>query len=459
MKRLNEGTTRRRNAVVAAVVGLATLAGVSTYGSPALAHPPGDAIISNGVVQLGIHPQGHLNVPGGAPSSGTGTTDVGLRYVPTGAEATAPGCLCEGWGVADATTGMTGHANEDDGIVNLTPVSFVTTASTAVSVVTVSGGGGQQLEVTHDYHPSPATPNLYEVTVTIRNTGTAPIGDLRYRRVMDWDVEPTAFAEFVTIQGGGAVNLLDDNNDGFAVANPLGPDTSGFVSVVSGNFTDVGPRDHGARFDFGFGPLAVGAVRTFQTFYGAAGTESAAVAAITAALVEVYSFGQPNGGQTTGAPNTFIFGFGQVGGTPVGVCATEPVPGPGDIVGTAGNDKIMGTAGPDRIFGLGGNDDIAGLGGDDVIYGGAGDDRLWGMAGDDTLCGGSGNDELLGGAGNDRLFGGDGNDDLAGEAGDDALAGEGGNDRLAGGTGTNTNDGGPDTDTCVQPSPGTNCSP
>ena len=67
--------------------------------------------IDNGTIRLGINPQGHLNVQGGDPSLG-GVSAVGLRYVPTNAEATAPGCLCEGWGAADATTGTTGYANE-----------------------------------------------------------------------------------------------------------------------------------------------------------------------------------------------------------------------------------------------------------------------------------------------------------------------------------------------------------
>src|SRR5439155_8025961 len=85
--------------------------------------PATQAIIDNGVVQLGVHDVGNLNVSGGGPSSGTGTTFVGLRYLPTGAEATAPGCLCEGWGVADAISRVAGFANVAvDGVNNITPV-------------------------------------------------------------------------------------------------------------------------------------------------------------------------------------------------------------------------------------------------------------------------------------------------------------------------------------------------
>ena len=50
----------------------------------AAADPPVDSIIDNGsLVQLGIHPEGHLNVAGGTPSFQAGTTDVGVRFIPT----------------------------------------------------------------------------------------------------------------------------------------------------------------------------------------------------------------------------------------------------------------------------------------------------------------------------------------------------------------------------------------
>src|SRR5688572_19763397 len=57
--------------------------------------------IDNGTVQLGINPEGHLNVPGGTlsmadddahdPGGANRTTTVGLRYIPTNGEATAHG--------------------------------------------------------------------------------------------------------------------------------------------------------------------------------------------------------------------------------------------------------------------------------------------------------------------------------------------------------------------------------
>ncbi len=280
-------------------------------------------IIDNGVIQLGVNPAGHLNVLNGPPSLG-GTTAVGLRYLPTGAESTAPGCLCEGWGVADAISLVAGGANvsSDGGTFGLIVESFTTDGVTARSVVRVHGGaifGGVNtnvpptFRVTHFYRPSAATTNLYEVNVTIENISSNVV-DVLYRRVMDWDIEPTPFNEFSTVIKGDSTNLLFTSDNGFASANPL----SGPSSILATNtFVDSGPADHGALFDFGFGLLNPGQSKSFITYYGAAGTERDAITAIARVGAEAYSFGQSStpGGKTNGTPNTFIFGFGGIGGS------------------------------------------------------------------------------------------------------------------------------------------------
>jgi len=257
--------------------------------------------ISNGTVKLGVNCKGELNVDG-----------LGLQYVPTGNDSTSPGCACEGWGAGDTTSTVSGWANQSSGNSdNLTQVSFVTTDTTAVSVVDI----GTTFRVTHDYHPSPSTPNAYEVSVSVKNISAAAT-HLRYRRVMDWDIEPTAFSEFVTLFKGSSPFLDFTSNDGFATSNPLaGPSDIG----QTGSFTDVGPNDHGALFDFDFGNLAPGATREFKTFYGAAATETGAINALNAVGVEAYSLGEPStpDGPTLGTPNTFLFGFRDIGGADV----------------------------------------------------------------------------------------------------------------------------------------------
>ena len=201
--------------------------------------------------------------------------------------------------------------------MNLDPVSFTSDASTATSVVSID----DKLRVTHAFAPSPATPNLYEIKVTLENIGTTSLPDVRYTRLMDWDVEPTAFDEFVTIQRGTtpapAGSLIYSSDDGFADSDPFGSRVPIDPASENADYTDKGPDDHGALFDFSFGSLPVGGKKEFSIFYGAAGTETAANAAISAAALELYSLGQPNGGELTGEPNTFIWGFKAVGGAPV----------------------------------------------------------------------------------------------------------------------------------------------
>ncbi len=285
-----------------------------------------DAIISNGTVQLGINDEGDLNVPGGTPSLESGATDVGLRYVPNNSDGTAAGCLCEGWGAADKTSGVTGYANESIGTANVTVLSFVADSDSATSVVQIKDSAGNPfMEVTHDYQPSALTPNLYAVTVTIKNVSAGKI-DPQYRRVMDWDIAPTTFTEYSTVVTGAAKNLVNTSDGGFSSANPLSTDTGN----IHGSFTDAGPTDHGALFDFDFDDLPPGKSLAFTIFYGAAGDEAGAIAALSAVKAEAYSFGQPatdeSGNPVTdfslarpdiGKPNTFIFAFAGVGGKPV----------------------------------------------------------------------------------------------------------------------------------------------
>lgn len=286
------------------------------------------AIIDNGTIQLGVDDFGQLNVGGGSPSSGTGTTTVGLRYLPTGAESTAPGCLCEGWGVADSILGLAGYANNSSGTAGLTGISFTSTGSTATAVVNAAG----IFEVTHAYAPT-STPFLYNAKVTIKNISDS-VTNVLYRRVMDWDVEPTAFSEKVTIQGTASASAVKfASDDGFASSNPL----SGPSSILfTGDAVDSGPADHGALFDFDFGALGAGASLVFDTFYGAAGTEAAALTALGEVGAEVYSFGQTALGGATGEPNTFIFAFAGVGGDPIVPPGNTEVPTPALLPGLIG---------------------------------------------------------------------------------------------------------------------------
>ena len=274
-------------------------------GSALIAFPASAAVITNGTIQLGIGNFGQLNSAG-----------IGLKDLRTNRESIAPGCECEGWGAANAANGTTGFANNSLGTANVVTSSFTNSASAATAVVNIAGATSMQ--VTHAFAPS-ASNDLYEVMVTIKNTSATAITDLRYRRVMDWDIEPTAFSELVTIQGVGASALLFSSDNGFASGDALSSRGSILGGTTNVNFVDSGPSDHGALFDFGFGALSAGDTKTFKIFYGASLTEAGALAALGTVGAELYSLGQANDDASGGRAgrSTFIFGFKGVGGTVV----------------------------------------------------------------------------------------------------------------------------------------------
>lgn len=293
------------------------------------------AIISDGNVKLGVNNLGNLNFGYDVVDVG-GTSAVGLRYLTDGKEyeATSHGCSCEGWGVGITGTGLAGYANNAAGTAGLTDLGFSSTASTAQSVVGVSG----QLKVTHSFALATETNNLYKVTVKIENTSGVDLNDLVYRRTFDWDTSPTPFYEYVTIGGtASATNVTKATNDGFASSNPFASNNPILAGAV-GDFTAKGPSDHGANFDFNFGKLAKDQTFSFNIFYGAADNLVEAMNALGEVGAEVYSLGwsgldanQDGFADSSGeATPTFIFGFDGVGG--VAVEDPTPVPEPSSLL-------------------------------------------------------------------------------------------------------------------------------
>jgi hypothetical protein len=298
----------------------------------AIAAPASAVTISNGTVELGINAGGSLN----DQSAG-----IGLTYVPTGNDSTIQGIPAEGWGAgAGGPVRFEGQANEYQGNV-FTQVSFTNTATTARSITDVLNGDTPALRVTQDFHPSPTTPSLYEITTTLTNLTGAPLTDVRYERVMDWDIEPTATEEYVTINRGNPPpsTLIYSDDNGFSDNNPFTFTAEGDPpldpATINTSYVDKGPSDHGARFTFSFGALAAGESKQFFLYYGATGTEADANAAVSAAALEMFSYGEPDlltatdpnsrcpdpatvcDGPDKGEPNTFIWGFRAVGGRPV----------------------------------------------------------------------------------------------------------------------------------------------
>lgn len=296
--------------------GLTAGAGVAQAGT--VIYNTGSA--ATATVALGVNDDGSLNTQ---PNITTNAGATGLAYKfadGSWRDATAPGCLCEGWGVSVNNT-TSGYANvsSDGGPNNLTfGAATGVTGSTVTTTASLTSLPG--LTVTQAYSPAnTASGVLFKDVVTITNSTAGALTDVKYVRVMDWDVPPTEFSEYVTIKGASTTTLLEQSGDnGFNSANPLAPYFNYDPACLSPlDCTDSGPADHGAYFRFNFGTLAAGASYTFTIFYGAAPTEAAALAAIGSESIELYSLGQQSGDPTGGTPATFIFGFAGVGGTPV----------------------------------------------------------------------------------------------------------------------------------------------
>ena len=292
---------------------------------------------------LGVNNAGHLNIfDSSFPTTNGNGGATGLARLfadGTWRDATSPGCLCEGWGVAASSLAggrFAGWANQASGSGGLTGGLFGSTTTTATSQIDLAA---LPIRVSHAYGPSLA-PNAFQGNVSIVNTGTDKVTDVVYRRVMDWDVPPTEFDEFVSHFGveenlesaGGNVRFA--SNNGFATSDPRSYPSEILFGTIDSNFFQKGPSDHGSVFDFAFGDLDPGQSRTFNIFYGAGATLSEAQSTIAVLNPDVWSFGQST---LSGTPNndspTFLFAFGGVGGVEPGTTPDVPVlpfvPAPG----------------------------------------------------------------------------------------------------------------------------------
>jgi len=358
---------------------LAALAAVA-----ALHHASASEILDDGTVMIGVSNDAQLNAPGGTTSC-QGSTPVGIRLDATNCDFTSAGCPCEGWGAAYTDTTGTTHGcanNSAGGCVGTGggwpcggSSSTVTDSMTYAIVNTTMCN----LLITHYFHQSADTPNLFQVDVTLTNTGTTNMTNVLYRRALDWDIEPSEFSEYVTITGRNApsgpwpTQLVDTTDDGFSSTDPTmgkgGGGTSGCLSIdsipVNPPIYRNGPCDHGALFDFNFGDLNVSESTSFIIFYGAGTDEADAQAAVDAAGANIWSYGECSNSAvsgltctTGGAPNTAIFAFTL--DPPLTCAPLNQVVHPGDLVTLIAPDHVRGgyswssagtpSSGTDRVY-------------------------------------------------------------------------------------------------------------
>src|SRR5215471_308156 len=125
---------------------------------------PSSAVISNGTVTLGV-----------GSDAGVAQSRPGFQFTATSAEGFAALCACAGWSMS-----------VDGSPLAASIESFTFTALGAISTMRLTDPArGIDLRVIHDFHPVDGSPNLYELTVTVINLGTAPVQPL-YARQFSW---------------------------------------------------------------------------------------------------------------------------------------------------------------------------------------------------------------------------------------------------------------------------------
>lgn len=295
--------------------------------TPSSVVTPASAIIGNGTIGLGIMPTGVLNSDTNSPSASSYAYYYGLRQLSTNYDGIAPGSPQEGWGIADLAGTMHGWSNREgndttdvldpwDGYSdsyyhNVLVRSFTSDEDSATSVVdVVDNARNPAVRMTRSFTPGDQ-PEVYKISIKLE--ALQDIGDLNYRQVTDWDAEPTAFNEIVTIMTGDSPLITATSNEGFSSVNPLdGLSWQG----DPGNVFEAGPEDLGSAFNFSFGSVSSGEERQFTFYYGIATSNAQALSLLDDIGAEAYSIGRTveDDGGVVGAPATYFSAFTGIDG-------------------------------------------------------------------------------------------------------------------------------------------------
>lgn len=270
-----------------------------------IAWKPTGSSVSNGTVDIGVNALGTLI------NESLGLRRTGKDYTEVLARGRMGAYLREGWGVDD---GIDSGAVSEFGIGHGVELESYTAAGrTATSIARVG-----DLRVTHDFAPT-ASPDLYAARVTVERVGAISPGKVMYRRVIDFDVAPTAFNEYITWgkrQSGDDSRVVALTNNGFAYPNPAHSATDqGSVGYVE----RFGPMDQGGLIDLDIGEVVPGEPVSFTLFYGVSIGRSRAMDALDVVGADVYMLGEPGAWTPPSSPgeapdyefaqNTAVFAF------------------------------------------------------------------------------------------------------------------------------------------------------
>lgn len=228
------------------------LLAVGIMWSSGFVRPVWAEIIGNGTLTAGFDPPGNFIYD---------YNERGLMLNATGNDPLIPGSPWEGWGIRNLAGTVYGYAH-NLGTYNITVESYTSTPTSFTSVVNVGG----VYRVRHRYDFSllpPGFANILPTQVTVTNLSSSTIPATIYRRVIDWDIPPTTFYEFVQI-GHGPFSPVS-SFDGFESPDPTVP----FDFLYGSGPGTAGPDDLGSSFDLTLPPLDPGESFTFYIFWGA----------------------------------------------------------------------------------------------------------------------------------------------------------------------------------------------
>ena len=328
---------------------------------------------ANQTIALGVNPAGHLNTPTGSgtvannanvlnstPPGSVGTaykwsggkniSGGGTNYPAGWYDGTSPGSKWEGWGASGTLPvsgkAISGYASVDAGGIsaNITVKSFVVDSTSIKSTVWISDPADPTkaplLEVTHVYGPTAGVtnPTLFQALVTITNISGGTLTDVRYRRIMDWDMLnnlTTVYSDMVGVASSYAsaytpkvFDACDNGGSWYSITPdpmvacrpaPLPVTTSTHVDYTGlGGTVNNQTTNLGASFTFQFGDLLCNESAVFYIYYGAGSSRTEVTTALNTVGAGVYSLGYD-----TQYP-TIAYGFGFKGVSGSAVAPTLP---------------------------------------------------------------------------------------------------------------------------------------
>lgn len=358
----------------ACFISLLILSGVvSAQNFPSFGIIHNSTTVANQTIALGVNPAGHLNTPTGSGtvannantlnssppgsvgtaykwSGGKNSAGGGTNYPAGWYDGTSPGSKWEGWGASGnlPVSGkvISGRASVDAGGIssNITVKSFVVDSTSIKSTVWISDPADPTkaplLEVTHVYGPTSGVtnPNLFQALVTITNISGDTLTDVRYRRIMDWDMMnnlTTVYTDMVGVassyasaytpkvfdacdNGGAHYSITPDPSIAcrpapLPVTASTHVDYTGLGGTVNNQTTNLG-----ASFTFQFGDLLCNESAIFYIYYGAGASRAEVTTALNTVGAGVYSLGYD-----TNYP-TIAYGFGFKGVSGSAVAPTLP---------------------------------------------------------------------------------------------------------------------------------------